>query len=469
MLHLRTLRQTARASLAEAAACLDIAPSTVSRWERGERAPADSQSLRRLAAFYLSESERRATAARKLAKGLLTLTLVFLLTPAAQAQGSRHDGIVLGPRGPVAGASVAVCQQPAAIGTQPCSPLATLYPNAALTIPSIAASGGAVRSSNVVTITTTSAHRLSVGQQVNISGVTGSSFNGTLTIASVPSGTTFTFSQSGPNATSGSGTVSAPNPLQADALGNYHFYAVPGKYTIQIYSPQISPAFIQADVLVACDPSFACGIPQSLPSATPTSVGGIQLAGDLSGDAASPQVVSLHLAAPLPASQVGSGYPFTSLSGTASPSQIGTGAPAAGKYVDGGTGAWTTIPVSGVTETPWTMTITSANLVAGPCATGGQNCAETVFVNAHTIVRMTYIVVTGPSGCSTNAILGVRDVTSATNLVTSTVTAASGTFVDSGAISVSMAAGHTFQLGLLGTSAGCTTNPLVSQLVAVLK
>jgi hypothetical protein len=115
------------------------------------------------------------------------------------------------------------------------------------------------------------------------------------------------------------------------------------------------------------------------------------------------------------------------------------------------------------------MTITSANLVAGPCATGGQNCAETVFVNAHTIVRLTYVVVTGPSGCTTNAVLGVRDVTSATNLTTSTVTAASGTFVDSGAISVSMTAGHTFQLGLLTTSAGCTTNPLVSQLTAVLE
>jgi len=68
-------------------------------------------------------------------------------------------------------------------------------------------SNGAVRSSNVVTITTTAAHNLALGQVATISGVTDSSFNGTFTIASVPSTTTFTFSQVGSNASSGNGTV----------------------------------------------------------------------------------------------------------------------------------------------------------------------------------------------------------------------------------------------------------------------
>jgi hypothetical protein len=36
---------------------------------------------------------------------------------------------------------------------------------------------------------------------------------------------------------------------------------------------------------------------------------------------------------------------FTDISGTASPSQIGTGTPSSGKYVDGGTDAWTTLPI----------------------------------------------------------------------------------------------------------------------------
>ena len=57
-------------------------------------------------------------------------------------------------------------------------------------VATIASSNGAVRAANVVTITTTSAHGLSTGQSVTISGVTDSSFNGTFTIATVPSTTT---------------------------------------------------------------------------------------------------------------------------------------------------------------------------------------------------------------------------------------------------------------------------------------
>ena len=72
---------------------------------------------------------------------------------------------------------------------------------------SIAASNGAVRSNNVVTITTTAAHGFSVGNIVSIQGVTDTSFLGTFTIASVPSNTTFTYNQTGSNASSGNGTV----------------------------------------------------------------------------------------------------------------------------------------------------------------------------------------------------------------------------------------------------------------------
>lgn len=51
--------------------------------------------------------------------------LVFLAVPAF-AQESRYDGIALGPKGPVPGASIAVCTQPANTSTTPCSPLANL-------------------------------------------------------------------------------------------------------------------------------------------------------------------------------------------------------------------------------------------------------------------------------------------------------------------------------------------------------
>ena len=70
---------------------------------------------------------------------------------------------------------------------------------------------GAVRSSNVVTITTVGTHGFSAGSTVVISGVTDSSFNGTFTIASVPSTSTFTYSQVAGDASSGNGTAAVPS------------------------------------------------------------------------------------------------------------------------------------------------------------------------------------------------------------------------------------------------------------------
>lgn len=66
---------------------------------------------------------------------------------------------------------------------------------------------GAVRASNVVTITTASAHGLQIGDRVTISGVTDTTFNGTQTVASVPTSTTFTYSQTAGNASSGNGVA----------------------------------------------------------------------------------------------------------------------------------------------------------------------------------------------------------------------------------------------------------------------
>lgn len=43
---------------------------------------------------------------------------------------------------------------------------------------------------------------------------------------------------------------------------------------------------------------------------------------------------------------------FSDVSGVASTAQIGTGTPSAGKYVDGGTGAWTALPTSPATIAP---------------------------------------------------------------------------------------------------------------------
>jgi 6-phosphogluconolactonase (cycloisomerase 2 family) len=71
----------------------------------------------------------------------------------------------------------------------------------------IAASTGAQRVGGVVTITATSVFQLAPGTTVSISGVANTSFNGTFTVASQPTSTTFTYLQAGLDAISGGGTV----------------------------------------------------------------------------------------------------------------------------------------------------------------------------------------------------------------------------------------------------------------------
>ncbi len=113
-----------------------------------------------------------------------------------------------------ASATIVLASDPILTSINPTTvPQGSVFEDISLTGPSATtltiASNGAVRSSNVVTITTTTAHNLVVGQVVTISGVTDTSFNGTFTVASVPSSTTFTFSQTASNANSGGGTVTA--------------------------------------------------------------------------------------------------------------------------------------------------------------------------------------------------------------------------------------------------------------------
>lgn len=75
------------------------------------------------------------------------------------------------------------------------------------------------RTSNVVTITTSAAHGFTAGQSVRVSATTNTGLNGTFTIASVPSTTTFTYSQTGTDIASGADSGSAV------VVGRWNFYA----------------------------------------------------------------------------------------------------------------------------------------------------------------------------------------------------------------------------------------------------
>jgi N4-gp56 family major capsid protein len=75
--------------------------------------------------------------------------------------------------------------------------------------------------SNVATITTAVAHGLGVGQVVTVAAVTATTLNGTFTIASVPTTTTFTYALTATNVTSAAdtGTVTFTNNYRAIIAG----------------------------------------------------------------------------------------------------------------------------------------------------------------------------------------------------------------------------------------------------------
>jgi uncharacterized repeat protein (TIGR01451 family) len=88
------------------------------------------------------------------------------------------------------------------------------------TVAATIAAGGAVRdASGNVTITTTSANFLSIGESVVIAGVSDPTFNGTFTITNVPNSTTFNYSQVGLLASNGSGGSATGLPTANILLG----------------------------------------------------------------------------------------------------------------------------------------------------------------------------------------------------------------------------------------------------------
>lgn len=94
------------------------------------------------------------------------------------------------------------------------------------TISIVASPTGAVRTNNVSTITTVSAHGYQVGQTVLIVNVADSTFDGTYLIVSVPSSTTFTYNNPGANSASGDGGAGASVTLQPQASPGVHQLSV---------------------------------------------------------------------------------------------------------------------------------------------------------------------------------------------------------------------------------------------------
>lgn len=79
------------------------------------------------------------------------------------------------------------------------------------------------RTSNVATLTLASAHQLKVGMVVQISDLTDNSFNGVVTVASVPSSTSFTYSNTGSNVSTTTDTSGVVDCLYDDLNESFHF------------------------------------------------------------------------------------------------------------------------------------------------------------------------------------------------------------------------------------------------------
>ena len=91
-----------------------------------------------------------------------------------------------------------------------------------------------VSSSDVATVTTGSAHGLSVGQYVHVTGSTTAYVNGMYKVASVPSATTFTYAQ---NASAANGTAAGTKVIYKA----YHIVkdvTIPASSTLKIVSGQ---------------------------------------------------------------------------------------------------------------------------------------------------------------------------------------------------------------------------------------
>jgi MYXO-CTERM domain-containing protein len=81
---------------------------------------------------------------------------------------------------------------------------------------------GAARAQAIVTFTTTAAHGFRQGEKIDVAGVTDSTFNGGFYVASIPSSTTFTGAQNGPDGGSTGGT--ATTLLQGGCITGGTFY-----------------------------------------------------------------------------------------------------------------------------------------------------------------------------------------------------------------------------------------------------
>ena len=134
-----------------------------------------------------------------------------------------------------------------------------------------------VLNSNVATLTTSVAHGFRVGMPVTVSGVDGV-FNGTYTIASIPTTTTFTYAKTNGNV--GTSSVSPVGTAIAGTTGNGNLVIATGATGTQNRIVFAAGGLSDGDTQMVIDPNTSVAINIATASTSPTT-GALVVAGGL--------------------------------------------------------------------------------------------------------------------------------------------------------------------------------------------
>lgn len=150
------------------------------------------------------------------------------------------------------------------------------------------------------------------------------------------------------------------------------------------------------------------------------------------------------------------------------PTPLSTTAPSTGQFLkwDGAhiIGAGGIEGTVGWGNTTGILNGANSTCVAANPATG---CVITIFASSHTLLRVTFVIFQAGVTCTTYGTVGVRDLTSSTNLYSVAPNQAVGTVVDSGVLSAAITSGDQIGIGILTDSTGCATAPGIAALTAV--